>query len=116
MTWLDCLRVIQSQGRVGLVQITENFRPKQTLQEHTTQSYKRPACAHLEEENVGALHAGVHNLRWAEVICLAASHDLCAAQDAVLHKTRDFYQQIWRLLRPPMLQSMTVSKYIFCPE
>ena len=73
------------------------------MQEHTTQSSKRPASAHLEEEDVGALHAGVDDLRWAEVVCLAASHYLCAAQDAVLHKTSDFFQQIWRLLRPPML-------------
>lgn len=44
-----------------------------------------PSCSrhHLEEEDVGALHAGVENLRGAELIRLIAAHDLGAADDAL---------------------------------
>lgn len=53
-------------------------------------AWQGSASAHLQEENVGTLHAGVDDLRWAQLICLAASHDLCAAQNPVLHGTISF--------------------------
>ena len=56
--------------------------------------------ARLEEEDVGALHAGVEDLRRAEVVRLGAAHDLRAAQHALqAEAARDAQQQRVVLMR-----------------
>ena len=41
------------------------------------------SAQHLEEEDVGALHAGVEDLGGGQLIGLVATHDLRAADDAL---------------------------------
>ncbi len=50
-------------------------RPYREQQQATgkTNSYSKP---HLEEEDVGCLHAGVEDLRRRQLVVLAAPHDL----------------------------------------
>ncbi len=42
-----------------------------------------PSTTYLKEEDVGALHAGVEDLRGAHLVGVAATHDLPATHDAL---------------------------------
>ena len=71
--------------RSGVAQRGRTLPANPRAQHSTTSATKTQALTptHLEEEDVGGLHAGVEDLGGRELVRLGAPHDLGAAQDAL---------------------------------